>query len=71
MFEFAIIEFIGSNSVGIIPWSWLKINDLSKCHYPPDRQYKKSLNLSPQEKWKIFDCRVLSGAGNFQHITYI
>lgn len=64
MFNFAIIEFTLSKTVGIIPWTWIKSNDLTKCYYPPERQYKKSLKLkSPDLNWKIYDCRILSGAG--------
>lgn len=65
MFNFAIIEFTKSKSVGIIPWSWMKSNDLTKCYYPPERLYKKVLSSLPNLKWKIYDCRILTGAGNY------
>lgn len=69
MFDFAIIEFTSSKSVGIIPWSWMQINDLTKCYYPPERLYRKVLNSGPDHKWKIYDCRILTGAGNYLNLA--
>lgn len=67
-FQFAIVEFVKSQSVGTIPKSWIWIDDdnVSKCYYPPDRKFFKSLSThleSPDIKWKTHECRILAGVG--------
>lgn len=71
MFNFVIVEFTMSKSVGIIPWSWMKVNDLTKCYYPPERHYRKALSSDVNLQWKIYECRILSGAGNYFPLVLI
>lgn len=69
MNKFAIVEFTETKTIGTIPWSWLSKNDLTKCHYPAEKQFKKSLKqFQPDPKWKIYDCRILAEAGKVQNI---
>lgn len=70
MFNFNIIEFVESKTVGIIPKARFLENDMTKCFYPPDKNYKKEITSEYEAErvsnWKVFQCRLLSVAGNLE-----
>lgn len=46
MFNFNMVEFVKSKNGGIVPKEWFLEKYMTKCFYPPDKNYKRALNFS-------------------------
>jgi len=68
MSQYAIVEFVGDESIEIIPTNWLVVGE-KECCWPPYRvsQVGKEVQLrtAPDPSWKLEKIRVLGKAGMY------
>ena len=72
---YAIVEFVASNSLAIVPVTWLNVEE-DVCLWPPKgskacasiSSYVQKLKL-PEQDWDKFDVRVLGKAGTYIYNT--
>ncbi|KAK2872949.1 hypothetical protein Q8A67_022846 [Cirrhinus molitorella] len=69
MLPFAVVEFLDSRTVAIIPRNWFTGPEEEECYWPPsstantDRYVREGRN--PQDDWLKFHVRVLGKAADY------